>query len=48
NMSSGGRGGIDISTELSKVNASLQNTVKYIKESNHQLQSVIVNSKIGA
>uniref|UniRef100_UPI0039FDE1D4 Fusion glycoprotein F0 n=1 Tax=Mumps orthorubulavirus TaxID=2560602 RepID=UPI0039FDE1D4 len=30
---------IDISTELSKVNASLQNAVKYIKESNHQLQS---------
>nr|QGP73030.1 fusion protein [Mumps virus genotype H] len=39
---------IDISTELSKVNASLQNAVKYIKESNHQLQSVSVNSKIGA
>nr|ADR82179.1 fusion protein [Mumps orthorubulavirus] len=39
---------IDISTELSKVNASLQNAVKYIKESNHQLQSVSVSSKIGA
>nr|AOF41479.1 fusion protein [Mumps virus genotype F]AQU43006.1 fusion protein [Mumps virus genotype F] len=39
---------IDISTELSKVNASLQNAVKYIKESNQQLQSVSVNSKIGA
>nr|AAF66648.1 fusion protein [Mumps orthorubulavirus] len=39
---------IDISTELSKVNSSLQNAVKYIKESNHQLQSVSVNSKIGA
>nr|BCW91628.1 F protein [Mumps orthorubulavirus] len=39
---------IDISTELSKVNASLQNAVKYIKESNHQLQSVSINSKIGA
>nr|BBA66887.1 fusion protein [Mumps orthorubulavirus]BCW91691.1 F protein [Mumps orthorubulavirus]BCW91727.1 F protein [Mumps orthorubulavirus] len=39
---------IDISTELIKVNASLQNAVKYIKESNHQLQSVSINSKIGA
>lgn len=39
---------IDISTELSKVNSSLQNAVEYIKESNSKLQSVSASSKLGA